>query len=150
MAKVNGNTVKLNGENRLEGEITVEGMSVKGGDLPATYSTKLDVTFDFQGVEPAELAESACGGQSLRVILQGRLRKRPTKELDKLAESSLTIKVSELLTKPARDAATAGKQAYGQMSAEQKFWFLVNNCGIDKEMAEVSTGFSPAESSKVV
>jgi hypothetical protein len=143
MAKTIENTVKLNEENRLEGQVKVTDMSVKGGDLPSTYSAKIDVTFDFQGVEPAELAENACGGQSLRVILQGRLRKRSTRELDKLATDGLTVQVNDLLSPVKRDPASAGKQAFGQMSAEQKYWFLVNDCGIDSEMAKMSTGFSP-------
>lgn len=127
-----------------DGTVKVTEMSVKGGDLPNGFQVKLDVEFDFTGVDPKDLAETACGGQSLRVILQGDLRKETTANLREYEEQGYTCKVVDLLNreKAARDPKKAVKSAFSRMDRAGKVEFLMESMGLDKEAAEAMV---PAE-----
>jgi hypothetical protein len=126
-------------EGMFHGTISIDNMSVKGGALPASYQTFIAVELDFDGVDPVRVAEVVCGGQSLRVILQARLRKMSTDVLDGYARDGLKVPVGELLEREGRKAKNpeqAGRSAFTQMTREQKLTFLVETCKVPLEVAE--------------
>ncbi len=131
-------------DGKYEGKITVTEMSVKGGDLPNGFQVKLDVEFDFTDVSPVDVAESACGGQSLRVILQGDLRKESTATLREYEEQGYVCKVSDLVNreKAARDPKKAIKSAFSKLDRDGKIEFLMENMGMERDAAEAMV---PAE-----
>jgi hypothetical protein len=135
--------LKMN-DGKYDGKVVVTEMSVKGGDLPNGFGVKIDVEFDFTGVDPLAVAEVACGGQSLRVILQGELRKMSTSQLNTMAESGYTCQVSELVNREraARDPQQTVTSAYGKMTREQRVEFVMTAMKVSREAAEAMV---PAE-----
>lgn len=135
--------LKMN-DGKYDGKVMVTEMSVKGGDLPNGFGVKIDVEFDFTGVDPLAVAETACGGQSLRVILQGELRKMSTAQLNAMAASGYTCQVSELVNREraARDPQQTATSAYGKMTREQRIEFVMVAMKVDREAAEAMV---PAE-----
>jgi hypothetical protein len=125
-------------DGKYTGKVSVEGMSVKGGDLPNGFQVHLDVEFDFTGVSPIDVAEAACGGQSLRVVLQGDLRKESTSTLNKYAEEGYLCKVSELVNREraSRDPKVVIKSAFSKMTREQKVESVMDLMKVTKEQAE--------------
>ena len=125
-------------DGKYDGSVVIEKMSVKGGDLPNGFQVYLDVTLDFTGVDPVEVAETACGGQSLRVILQGDLRKESTATLKKYADEGLTVKVETLINRDRaeRDPQKTAASAYEKMDREQKIAFVMAAMKVEREVAE--------------
>lgn len=125
-------------DGKYEGSVVIEKMSVKGGDLPNGFQVYLDVTLDFTGVDPVDVAETACGGQSLRVILQGDLRKESTATLKKYAEEGLTVKVETLINRERaeRDPQKQAASAYEKMDREQKIAFVMAAMKVERAVAE--------------
>lgn len=125
-------------DGKYDGSVVIEKMSVKGGDLPNGFQVYLDVTLDFTGVDPVDVAETACGGQSLRVILQGDLRKESTATLKKYADEGLTVKVETLISRDRaeRDPQKTAASAYEKMDREQKIAFVMAAMKVEREVAE--------------
>lgn len=109
-------------DGKYQGNVVIEQMSVKGGDLPDGFQVYLNVEIDFEGADPVKVAETACGGQSLRVVLQGRLRKESTRDLEKWEQEGYKIHVNELLEREGRtvDPVKAANNAVEKMTDEQR------------------------------
>lgn len=84
--------------------IKISQMSVKGGDLPDGFQAHIDVDLNFTGVPILTLAQCCSGGSSARVQLQGQLRKKSTKDLNKLALTGLVIHYNDIATAGAESA----------------------------------------------
>ena len=85
-------------------DITTKTCSVSGGDLPESYSAKIDVSIDFAGVDKA--TERAWAVSHLIISIQRVLKKMKTAQLDELAKTGYTVR-----------ALDAGKQAVDPTSA---------------------------------
>jgi hypothetical protein len=109
-------------EGKYQGNVTIEQMSVKGGDLPDSFQVYLNVEIDFEGADPVKVAEAACGGQSLRVVLQSRLRKEKTADLTEWEQNGYKIHVNELLEREGRvvDPVKAANNAVEKMTDAQR------------------------------
>ena len=126
-------------ENLLEGTVTITEMSIKGGDLPADYQAKIDVTIEFNKVDPIELALLACGGQSLRVMMQTKLRKEKTATLNAYAKDGFKTTYEWITTKEdskAIDPAKRAANALGKMDLETRTQFIMASFKVSKEVAE--------------
>jgi hypothetical protein len=130
-------------DNKLQGHVEIESMSVAGGDLPNGFQVKLNVRIDFTDADPVKVAEVACGGQSLRVILQGQLRKYSTAKLREMAAQGYaenSIPVADLyptgdrITDPKRQA----ESAYSRMDLGQKREYLANVLGLPADIVEAT------------
>ena len=125
-------------ENLLEGTVTITEMSIKGGDLPAEYQAKIDVTIEFNKVDPIELAVLACGGQSLRVMMQAKLRKEKTATLNAYAADGFKTTYEWITAKEETtiDPAKRAASALGKMDLETRTQFIMASFKVSKEVAE--------------
>lgn len=125
-------------DNKYLGEVKISEMSVKGGNLPQSFAVKLDVTIIFDNVNPVKVAELACGGQSLRVMLQAKLRDETTATLTKYANEGLRVTFDWITATTGTrnmDPVKAANRALGAMSDEQKAEMLVMQFGFDRKVA---------------
>ena len=125
-------------DGKYQGNVKISEMSLKGGDLPSGYETKMDVSISFDDVDPVGVVKYFCGGQSLRVMLQAKLRKERTAKLDLYAKEGL-VTTYEWITEKADtrnvDPVRTANRALDNMSDEQKADVLVAQCGLDKATA---------------
>lgn len=120
MAKMNASGLGLE-NGKYVGSVEISQMNLAGGDLPKGWERKLDVTIDFTGADPVEVATAACGGQSLRVMLQGKLRKEKTAVLEGYARDGYKVTVGEILAREdvTKDPVRTAEKAVDAMSPEQ-------------------------------
>ena len=120
MAKMDASGLGLE-NGKYVGVVTISQMNLAGGDLPKGWERKLDVVIDFTGADPVEVAIAACGGQSLRVMLQGKLRKEKTAVLEGYVRDGYKVTVGAILAREdvTKDPVKAAEKAVAAMSPEQ-------------------------------
>jgi len=106
-------------------------INVAGGDLPADFSVKIDVTFAYEGCPIGELINRVTSGQSDRVRVQTMLRKKGVNELTRLALEGLEVRWDQIGIKSERSVV----DILMALSLEEFVNKLVDDIGIDESKA---------------
>jgi len=98
-------------------DITTKTCSVSGGDLPESYSAKIDIKIDFSGVDKA--TERSWAVSHLIISIQRVLKKMKTTQLDELAKTGYTVRALDA-GKQAVDPTPAYKANFGGKTREDQ------------------------------
>ena len=98
-------------------DITTKTCSVSGGDLPESYTAKIEVKIDFDGVDKA--TERSWAVSHLIISIQRVLKKMKTKALDELVKTGYSVRALDA-GKIAVDPTPAYKANFGGMTREQQ------------------------------
>jgi len=140
-------------QSRLEKIVTIECMSVAGGNLsklPDSHKYFVNIQLDYTNVDFETAIELASGGSSVRVKAQALLREREADLIKEgtVAESAKDVKAADLGTivfdvavdfeSEGREynAEARGKSAFKKMDDSQRMAFIMETLGVDEDTAQ--------------